>query len=146
MLMKEYIIKITGEYEMLVLSPQMISLLIEKIEISDSKELVISAEEILPQGYIEYLAHVLSVNFEIDQSKTDIRAVYDMVAEQIDKLEIDTQKCFDDVSFLEEKQDGRFDLNTNEKFYMLVKQKNSIFLYSYRGLEGEYIKLTLIYQ
>ena len=46
--MKEYIIKITGEYEMLVLSPQMISLLIEKIEMSDSKELVISAEEILP--------------------------------------------------------------------------------------------------
>lgn len=146
MLMKEYIIKITGEYEMLVLSPQMISLLIEKIEMSDSKELVISAEEILPQGYIEYLAHALSANFEIDQSKTDIRAAYDMVAEQIDKLEIDTQKCFDDVSFLEEKQDGRFDLNTNEKFYMLVKQKNSIFLYSYRGLEGEYIKLTLIYQ
>lgn len=93
MLMKEYIIKITGEYEMLVLSPQMISLLIEKIEMSDSKELVISAEEILPQGYIEYLAHVLSANFEIDQSKTDIRAAYDMVAEQIDKLKIDTKKC-----------------------------------------------------
>lgn len=93
MLMKEYIIKITGEYEMLVLSPQMISLLIEKIEMSDSKELVISAEEILPQGYIKYLAHVLSANFEIDQSKTDIRAAYDMVAEQIDKLKIDTQKC-----------------------------------------------------
>lgn len=146
MLMKEYIIKITGEYKMLVLSPQMISLLIEKIEMSDSKELVIPAEEILPQGYIEYLALVLSTNFEIDQSKTVIQAAYDMIAEQIDKLRIDTQKCFDDVSFSEKKQDGRFDLNTNEKFYMLIKQKNSIFLYSYSGLDGKNIKVTLIYQ
>ena len=144
--MKEYIIKITGEYEMLVLSPQMISLLIEKIEISDTKELVIPAEEILPQDYIEYLARVLSANFEIDQSKTDIQAAYDMLVKQIDKLKIDTQKCFDDVSFSEEKQDGQFNLNTNEKFYMLIKQKKSTFSYFYRGLDGKNIKLTLIYQ
>jgi len=144
--MREYIIKITGEYEMLVLSPQMISMLIEKIEMSDSKELVVPAEEILPQGYIGYLAHVLSANFEIDQSKTDIGAVCDMIAEQIDKLRINTQKCFDDVSFSEEEQDRQFNLNTNEKFYMLIKQKNSTFSYSYRGLDGKNIKLTLIYQ
>lgn len=144
--MKEYIIKITGEYEMLVLSPQMISLLIEKIEISDTKELVIPAEEILPQGYIEYLARVLSTNLKSTSQRTDIQAAYDMIAEQIDKLKIDTQKCFDDVSFSEEKQDGQFNLNTNEKFYMLIKQKNSTFSYSYRGLDGKNIKLTLIYQ
>ena len=60
-----------------------------------------------------------------------------MIAEQIDKLKIDTQKCFDDVSFSEEKQDGQFNLNTNEKFYMLIKQKNSTFSYSYRDLDGK---------
>lgn len=67
--MKEYIIKITGEYEMLVLSPQMISLLIEKIEISDTKELDYPCGGNSSAGYIEYLARVLSTNFEIDQIK-----------------------------------------------------------------------------
>lgn len=75
--------------------------------------------------------------FEIDQSKTDIQAAYDMIAEQIDKLKIDTQKCFDDVSFSEEKQDGQFNLNTNEKFYMLIKQKNSTFSYFYREITND---------
>ena len=53
--MKEYKIKITGEYDVIVLSPKMIALLIDKIRNSDTKEMVIPAEEILPQGYVEYL-------------------------------------------------------------------------------------------
>ena len=48
--MKEYKIKITGKYDVIVLSPKMIAALIDKIRSSDTKELVIPAEEILPQG------------------------------------------------------------------------------------------------
>lgn len=128
MLMKEYIIKITGEYEMLVLSPQMISLLIEKIEMSDSKELVISAEEILPQGYIEYLAHALSANFEIDQSKTDIRAAYDMVAEQIDKLEIDTQKCIPHMMKYLTDMGYEIDFSGSQMIWGQIKNNLSLFI------------------
>ncbi|HIS26153.1 MAG TPA: hypothetical protein IAA57_04505 [Candidatus Pullilachnospira intestinigallinarum] len=39
-LMKEYKIKITGEYDVIVLSPKMIALLIERIRGSDTRELV----------------------------------------------------------------------------------------------------------
>ena len=46
--MKEYRIRITGKYDVIVLSPKMIAVLIEKICSSDTKELVIPAEEILP--------------------------------------------------------------------------------------------------
>ena len=38
--MKEYRIKITGKYDVIVLSPKMIAVLTEKIRNSDTKELV----------------------------------------------------------------------------------------------------------
>ena len=62
MLMKEYTIRITGGYDVSVLSPKMIALLINKIRNSDTKEMVIPAEEVIPQGYAEYLTRVLQAN------------------------------------------------------------------------------------
>lgn len=63
----EYTIIMIGEYDIFVLSPQMIARLIENIRTSDSKVLVISAQEILPQGYAQYLARVMEANLDIQQ-------------------------------------------------------------------------------
>ncbi len=138
----EYTIRIIGEYDILVLSPQMIAQLIRKIKTSDSKELVISAEEILPQGYSEYLAHVIGSNLDIHQENE----VYKIIAGQIDKLKINEQKCFDKVGFTTEPNDIHFMLDTNDYFYMLVKEKKSSFSYVYKELNGKSVKVTLIYQ
>lgn len=78
--MKEYKIKITGEYDVIVLSPKMIALLIDKIRNSDTKEMVIPAEEILPQGYVEYLNRVLDANTEIAKTLPN-RSAYTLIAE-----------------------------------------------------------------
>ncbi len=138
----EYTIRIIGEYDILVLSPQMIAQLIRKIKISDSKELVISAEEILPQGYSEYLTHVIESNLDIHQENE----VYKIIAGQIDKLKVNEQKCFDKVGFTTEPNDIHFMLDTNDYFYMLVKEKKSSFSYVYKELNGKSVKVTLIYQ
>ncbi len=138
----EYTIRIIGEYDILVLSPQMIAQLIRKIKTSDSKELVISAEEILPQGYSEYLAHVIESNLDIHQENE----VYKIIAGQIDKLKINEKKCFDKVGFTTEPNDIHFMLDTNDYFYMLVKEKKSSFSYVYKELNGKSVKVTLIYQ
>ncbi len=120
----------------------MIAQLIRKIKTSDSKELVISAEEILPQGYSEYLAHVIGSNLDIHQENE----VYKIIAGQIDKLKINEQKCFDKVGFTTEPNDIHFMLDTNDYFYMLVKEKKSSFSYVYKELNGKSVKVTLIYQ
>lgn len=138
----EYTIRIIGEYDILVLSPQMIAQLIRKIKTSDSKELVISAEEILPQGYSEYLTHVIESNLDIHQENE----VYKIIAGQIDKLKVNEQKCFDKVGFTTEPNDIHFMLDTNDYFYMLVKEKKSSFSYVYKELNGKSVKVTLIYQ
>lgn len=144
--MNEYIIRITGEYDIIVLTPQMIKTLIQKIHNSDTRELMIPESEILTRVYVEYLARVLSANFEMDQSKADIQAAYEMIANQINRLKVSSSNCFDEVCCLEENQNRQFSLNTNEKFYMLIKQKNPVFFYSYKDPYGKDIKLTLIYQ
>lgn len=84
--MKEYRIKITGEYDVIVLSPNMIARLIDKIRGSDTKELVIPAEEILPQGYAQYLNRVLDANTEVAKTLPD-RNAYTLIAEQIKKMQ-----------------------------------------------------------
>ena len=58
----EYAISITGNHDILVLSPEIIGTLLEKIRCSDMKELIISADELLPQGYAEYLERVMQIN------------------------------------------------------------------------------------
>ncbi len=126
----EYTIRMIGEYDILVLSPQMIAQLIENIKTSDSKELVISAGEILPQEYAEYLAHVMETNLDIHQEN----GVYKIIAEQMDKLKINEQKCFDKVELTTEPNDIQFMLDTNDYFYMLVKEKKSSFSYVYKEL------------
>lgn len=126
----ECTIRMIGEYDILVLSPQMIAHLIENIKISDSKELVISAEELLPQGYLEYLARVVETNLDIHQDNE----VYKIIAGQIDRLKINGQKCFDKVEFTTESDDIHFMLDTNDYFFMLVKENPSGFSYVYKEL------------
>ena len=59
----EYTIRITGKQDILVLSPQIIGTLSEKIRCSDTKELIIPADELFPQGYAEYLERVMPVSY-----------------------------------------------------------------------------------
>ena len=77
----EYTIRITGNQDILVLSPQIIGTLIEKIRCSDTKELIIPADELLPQGYAEYLERVMQIN---DIGKNAGRQdVYDLTAKPV---------------------------------------------------------------
>lgn len=144
--MYEYIITITGDYDILVLSPQMVAQLIEKVKNSDTKKMVIPAEEIIPQGYAEYLLHVLEANPQICQSNNCADNVYELITNQIEKLKVNQHQCFDKVNFSNRKKTVKFMLSTNENFYVLVKQEKSSFLYSYKDLDGENSKVTLIYQ
>lgn len=141
MLMKEYRIKITGKYDVIVLSPNMIARLIDKIRGSDTKEIVIPAEEILPQGYTEYIKRVMQTNSI--QPHIGRKNVYDLTAKQIRLLKIDEERCFDKVDVDMPDDTANFNLETNEKFFMLTKQSSSRFICSYEN-ENE-IAVTLRY-
>lgn len=137
----EYAISITGNHGILVLSPEIIGTLLEKIRCSDMKELIISADELLPQGYAEYLERVMQIN---DIGKNIGRQdVYDLTAKQIGMLKVKQQKCFDKAKAETTENTAQFNLETNEKFFLLTKQSDSRFICDYE--DGEKIVVSLKY-
>lgn len=137
----EYTIRITGNQDILILSPQIIGTLIEKIRCSDTKELIIPAGELLPQGYAKYLERVMQIN---DIGKNVGRQdVYDLTAKQIGMLKVEQQECFDKATAETTDNAARFNLETNEKFFLLTKQSDSRFICDYEN--GEKIVVELRY-
>ena len=142
--MKEYRIKITGEYDVIVLSPNMIARLIDKIRGSDTKEIVIPAEEILPQGYARYLNRVLDANTEVAKTLPD-RNAYTLIAEQIKKMQFNEKDCFDSVEVRETENNPQLDMEASKDFFIVTKQENSEFRYVFKGENGEEISVVLEY-
>lgn len=142
--MKEYKIKITGEYDVIVLSPKMIALLIDKIRNSDTKEMVIPAEEILPQGYVEYLNRVLDANTEIAKTLPN-RSAYTLIAEQMRKMQFNEKDCFDSADVTEPEKSPQLDMEASEDFYIVTKQENNRFRYVFQNENGEEVSVILEY-
>lgn len=142
--MKEYVIKIKGNYDILIINPKMISNLITKINQSDTKELTVSADEILPEKYVEYLSRVLKANIEVTKALQTINP-YELIAKEIEKLQVNNENCFDNVKVTENNENTSFDIDTNEKFYMLIKEKDNRFKYVYKNETGEEISVLLEY-
>ena len=137
----EYTIRITGNQDILVLSPQIIGMLIEKIRCSDTKELIIPADELLPQRYVEYLESVMQTNnIEKNIGRQD---VYDLTAKQIGMLKVKRQQCFDKAKAETTENATQFNLETNESFFLLTKQSDSRFVCDYEN--GEKIVVSLKY-
>lgn len=146
--MREYRIRITGEYDVLVVSPRMLERLIARIRQSDSRELVIPAEEILLPGYTDYLSRVLEANGEQDGEKSG-QNVYDVLAGQIENLKVEEDPCFDRV---EAEFPGKipgagpqFDVEAREQFFLFTKQKNTVFRYVFANEDGEEASVLLEY-
>lgn len=142
--MKEYKIKIKGNYDILIINPKMISNLIAKVNQSDSKELTVSADEILPDKYVEYLSRVLKANIETTKALQTINP-YELIAKEIEKLQVNNENCFDNVKVTENNENTSFDIDTNEKFYMLIKEKDNQFKYVFKNENGEEISVLLEY-
>lgn len=142
--MKEYRIKITGKYDVIVLSPKMIAALIDKIRHSDTKELVIPAEDILPQGYAEYLTRVLEANTEVAETLPN-RNAYTLIAEQMRKMQFNEKDCFDSVNVTQPEKIPQLDVEANEDFYIVTKQENSQFRYVFQNENGEEVSVILEY-
>lgn len=142
--MKEYVIKIKGNYDILIINPKMISNLITKISQADTKELTVSADEILPEKYVEYLSRVLKANIETTKALQTINP-YELIAKEIEKLQVNNENCFDNVKVTENNENTSFDIDTNEKFYMLIKEKDNQFKYVFKNENGEEISVLLEY-
>lgn len=147
--MHEYKITITGKYDILIISPEIIKNLLERIEISETIELVISADDIIPESYVVYLSNVINANLYVGQagcSEQGCKAVFKIAADQIRGLMVDDRNCFDKIKICELEESTEFILNASEYFYMLVKSEQAAFIYVYRDVMGKEVRLELKYR
>lgn len=101
-----------------------IGMLIEKIRCSDTKELIIPADELLPQGYAEYLERVMQTNnIEKNIGRQD---AYDLTAKQIGMLKVKRQQCFDKAKAETTENAIQFNLETNESFFLLTNNQTVV--------------------
>ena len=57
--MKEYKLKINGEIDFIIISPQVLSSLISQIHSSPEREVAVNIEDIMPPGFTDYLLRVI---------------------------------------------------------------------------------------
>ena len=60
--MKKYKLKINGEIDFIIISPQVLSSLISQIHNSPECEVAVNIEDIMPPGFTDYLLRVINVN------------------------------------------------------------------------------------
>src|SRR5699024_12208199 len=60
--MKEYKLKINGEIDFIIISPQVFFSLISQIHSSTECEVAVNIEDIMPPGITDYLLRVINVN------------------------------------------------------------------------------------
>lgn len=134
----EVTIRVTGQSDVIVLSPQMVAQLIHSIRDSDTQEVVIPAERLLSRGYAEYVSRVLAANGGMAKA-FPYRKVCSLMADQIKKLQCNEQNCFHDVKVKNPEDNPLFDMETGEDFYLAAKEKDSRFRYAFRsGRGGEF--------
>lgn len=138
----EVTIGISGKYDIMVLSPQMIAKLIYKIRNSDTQEFVIPAQDLFSQGYVEYLSHVLEANGESVKSLSDKNA-YGLIVDQMKELQYNKQDCFYYVKVKHSEGHPQFDVGTMEDFYIVTKEENSRFCYTFQREDGEESSILL---
>ena len=71
--------------------------------------------------------------------------IYELIAKEIEKLQVNNENCFDNVKVTENNDNSSFDIDTNEKIYMLIKEKDNQFKYVYKSENGEEINVLLEY-
>ena len=120
-------------------------------ELNNYYKNVIFTEETLQQAKEEkakvnkFKAQVIDYRKNIIAEYNKPIKTFDDTAKEIEKLQVNNENCFDNVKVTENNASTTFDIDTNEKFYMLVKQKENSFKYVYKNENGEEISVLLEY-
>lgn len=140
--MKEYKLKISGEMDFVIISPQVFSSLIAKIHNSPEREVAVVVEEIMPPGFMDYLINVINVNrftnekfryHYILEDPITRKDLYKILKEQLSRADMDNKTCFQNIS-LQGTLHGaaELDMECNEPFFLACKDSTAKLVYTFQ--------------
>lgn len=136
--MKEYKLKINGEIDFIIISPQVLSSLISQIHSSPEREVAVNIEDIMPPGFTDYLLRVINVNrftnerFRyryILENPITKKGLYEILRQQLSNAGIEKSPCFQTIRLTDTfRGDVELDMECNEPFSGPAKiQQQSLF-------------------
>lgn len=145
--MKEYKLKINGEMDFIIISPQVLSSLISKIHNSSNFEASVDVEEIMPPGFTDYLIRVINANrFENEKFRYDYiledpitkKGLYEILRQQLSEADIDAAPCFRTINLANTiRGKVELDMECNKPFFWACKDSSAEFIYSYSDGQQE---------
>lgn len=139
--MKEYKLKINGEIDFIIISPQVLSSLISQIHNSPEREVAVNIEDIMPPGFTDYLLRVINVNrftnerFRyryILENPVTKKGLYEILRQQLSTTNIEKSPCFQTIRLTDTfRGDVELDMECNEPFFWACKDTAAKFVYTF---------------
>ncbi len=139
--MKEYKLKINGEIDFIIISPQVLSSLISQIHSSPEREVAVNIEDIMPPGFTDYLLRVINVNrftnerfryHYILENPVTKKGLYEILRQQLSNADIEISSCFQTIRLTDTFWgDVELDMECNEPFFWACKDTAAKFVYTF---------------
>lgn len=139
--MKEYKLKINGEIDFIIISPQVFSSLISHIRNSPEREVAVNIEDIMPLGFTDYLLRVINVNrftnkrfryHYILENPVTKKGLYEILKQQLSSADIEKSPCFQTIRLTDTfRGDVELDMECNEPFFWACKDTAAKFVYTF---------------
>ena len=149
--MKEYKLSITGMADYVIISPEVLRLLLQKIKDSPYPYTEIAAESIMPEGYAQYLANVLNSNrgkkkfrfCQIPEQELGKEQIYRILEYHMKNLRIEKKECFEHFFLIAEGSENKYtySMESERHFFCICRNEESRFLYVYPDGRQECVSL-----
>lgn len=139
--MKAYKLKINGEIDFIIISPQVLSSLIAQIHNSPEREVAVNIKDIMPPGFTDYLLRVININrftnerfryHYILENPVTKKGLYEILQQQLSNADIEKSPCFQTIRLTDTfRGDVELDMECNEPFFWACKDTAAKFVYTF---------------
>lgn len=139
--MKEYRLKINGEIDFIVISPQVLSSLIAQIHSSPEQEVTVSIADIMPPGFTDYLLRVINSNrftnkcfryHYILENPVTKKGLYEILRQQLSGADMEKSPCFQVIRLTDTfRGNVKLDMECSEPFFWACKDTAAKFVYTF---------------
>lgn len=138
---REYRIKINGEMDFIIISPQVLSTLIEKIHSSPECEVSVDVEDIMPPEFTDYLLRMINANrfYEscfryqyIMENPITRKELYEILRRQLSQADMEESPCFRSICLTDTFQGkAELDMDCSRPFFWACKDTLAKFIYTF---------------
>ena len=149
--MKEFKLSIVGVADFIIISPEVLTLLLQKIKESSKEQMDIPADAIMPVEYTQYLTKVLNSNRDksvfrfrqISEKELKKQQIYQILEYQMKSLQIEQNGCFEYFTLLAQgsKEHYSYNLGAERSFFYICHDEESRFTYVFPDGRQESIVL-----